>query len=156
MKEEQTKVGENHKTEIVEENIVRTFASRSPEVNKENIEAALEAYNVYKELSKAGLTIEQMETDQNLRNLIGLAIHTDWLKKNKNYPNENLKVPFSELDERTREKYLTVFDALLGIVKQNQEKYKVEKVKGHILPDYEDEEFVVLQAIRRKDNSNKR
>ena len=156
MKEEQTKVGENHKTEIVEENIVRTFASRSPEVNKENIEAALEAYNVYKELSKAGLTIEQMETDQNLRNLIGLAIHTGWLKRNETNPNESLKVPYNELDEWLREQKLIIFDALLSVVKQNKEKYKIEAVKGHILPDYEDEEFVVLQAIRRKDNSNKR
>lgn len=148
--EEQIKAGDNYKIETSEENILKTFTSLSVESKKENLEAAIGAYNVYEELSKAGITIEQMEKDQNLRTLIGLAIHTDWLKRNKNHPNESLKVPFNELDEWTRGQDLTVFDALISVVKHNKDKYTVEVVNGHILPNYEDEERLVLAAIRTR------
>lgn len=148
--EEQLNAGDNYKVETGEENILRKFTSLSAVSKKENLEAAIGAYNVYEELSKAGITIEQMETDNNLRNLIGLAIHTDWLKRNKNHPNESLKVPFNELDEWTRGQDLTVFDALISVVKQNKDKYIVETVSGYKLPDYETEEFLILAKIKKK------
>lgn len=90
-----------------------------------------------------------MENDQSLKNMIGLAIHTDWLKRNKNHSNDSLKVPYCELDEWTQSQDLTVFYALLEIVKQNKEKYTIKAVPGFVLPNYVEEEKQILQEIKK-------
>ena len=60
-----------------------------------------------------------MLENSEIRNLIGVGIHTDWMKRNPNHPNESLKVSYSELDDWTKQQDLTIFDALIKVVKKN-------------------------------------
>lgn len=139
----------NYKEETGEENILRPFARLSADSKKENLEAAQGAYNVYVQMSKAGISIEDMLNNPEIRDTIGVAIHTDWLKRNMDHPNESLKVPYSQLDEWTKNQDLVVFDALLGVVKKNLEQYKVMSEEGFVLPDYVEEEKNLLGSFGR-------
>lgn len=134
----------DYKIETGEENILRPFKDLSQDSKKENLSAALGAYEVYENLSKAGITIEQMETNPNIRNIIGVAIHTDWLKRNMDHENSSLLIPYNELDLQAKEQDLTVFDALLDVVKRNGNKYKIEKIDGYQIPNYQELEMEVL------------
>lgn len=147
--DEQKNAGENYKKDTGEENILRPFINLSAESKKENLEAAIGAYNVFVQMSKAGITIEQMEKNPEIANMIGIAIHTDWLKRNMNHPNEDLKVPYANLDEWTQNQDLTVFNALLSVVKLNPEKYFIPREEGFKLPDYEVEESELLGINKR-------
>lgn len=140
--EEQQKAGTDYKQG--EENILRPFTELSKDSQKENLEAAIGAANVYIELSQAGVTINEMETNPEMKELIGIAIHTDWLKRNKNHPNEDLKVPYKNLDEWTQQQDLTVYEALLRTVKENKEKYQVPVIKDKKIPNYEQAEKELL------------
>lgn len=140
----------NYKAETGEENILRPFKKLSSDSRKENLEAAIGAFNVYSEMSKAGISIEQMESDPKIKDMIGVAIHTDWLKRNMEHPNESLKVPYSQLDEWTKGQDLTVFYALIGVVKQNIEQYKIAAENGYELPNYTEEEVSLLESSGRK------
>ncbi len=126
------------------ENILLNFNELSADSKKENLEAAIGAFNVYEQMSKAGISIEEMEKNPEINNMIGIAIHTDWLKRNMNHENESLKVPYAELDSWTKKQDLTVFGALLDVVKKNRNMYSIDKVDGFELPDYEAEEREVL------------
>lgn len=126
------------------ENILRPFVKLSTASKKENLEAAIGAFNVYEQMSKAGISIDDMQNNPEIKNIIGIAIHTDWLKRNMDHPNESLKVPYSQLDEWTQQQDLTVFAALLDVVKTNLEKYGIKKEDGFILPNYEEEEKQLL------------
>lgn len=139
----------DYKIETSEENILRPFIQLSQDSKKENLSAALGAYEVYENLAKAGITIEQMETDPTIRNLIGIAIHTDWLKRNMDHENSTLLIPYNDLDLQAKEQDLTVFGALLDVVKRNGNKYKIDRVEGHQIPDYQALEVEVLS--RNKD-----
>lgn len=130
--------------ETGEENILRPFSKLSQDSKKENLRAALGAYEVYENLSKAGVTIEQMENDPNIKNLIGIAIHTDWLKRNMDHENEGLLIPYNQLDNQAKEQDLTVFNALLHVVKNNGDKYKIAPVPNFKIPDYQSLENEVL------------
>ncbi len=143
-------LGGNYKVGTGEENILRPFIKLSSDSKKENLEAAVGAFNVYCEMSKAGISIEQMGSDPEIREKIGIAIHTDWLKRNMDHPNESLKVPYSELDEWTKGQDLTVFDALISIVKKNPENYLIAVEEGYTLPDYSEEEATLLGANGKK------
>ncbi len=140
---------EDYKKETGEENILRPFTSLSADSKKENLEAAVGAYNVYVQMSKAGISIEDMLNNLEIRDIIGVAIHTDWLKRNMNHPNDSLKVPYSQLDEWTKSQDLVVFDALLGVVRKNLEQYKVMSEEGFVLPDYVEEEKNLLGSFDR-------
>ncbi len=133
-----------------EENILKSFKDLSADSKKENLDAAIGALNVYEEMSKAGISVEEMENDPEIKNQIGIAIHTDWLKRNMDHPNESLKVPYSDLDDWTKQQDLTVFGALLSVVKQNKEHFQVSPVEGFNLPDYEEEEKKVLGISEAK------
>lgn len=126
----------DYRIETGEENILRPFKDLSQDSKKENLSGALGAYQVYEDLAKAGITIHQMETDPQIRNLIGAAIHTDWLKRNMDHENNSLKIPYNELDEQGKEQDLTVFNALLKVVKQNGTKYIINPVPNHQIQDY--------------------
>jgi len=126
----------DYKTETGEENILRPFIVLSQASKKENIDGALGAYQVYEDLAMAGVTIEQMEKDYKIRNLIGIAIHTDWLQRNMNHENDNLKIPYNFLEKQGQEQDLTVFDALLKVVKVNGDKYMISPVQNHQIKDY--------------------
>ena len=130
--------------ETGEENILRPFSKLSHDSKKENLRAALGAYEVYENLSKAGITIEQMENNPNIKNIIGIAIHTDWLKRNMDHENENLLIPYNQLDAQAKEQDLTVFNALLHVVKNNGDKYKIAPVPNYKMPDYQSMESEVL------------
>lgn len=134
--EEQTKAGIHYKKETGEENILRPFLKLSADSKKENLDAAIGAFNVYEELSKAGISIEQMQSDSEILGIIGVAIHADWLKRNMDHPNDSLKVPYDQLDSWTQQQDITVFNALLSIVKEKREKYAIAPVEGYELPDY--------------------
>lgn len=138
----------DYKVETGEENILRPFRSLSADSKIENLDAAIGAYNVFETFSKAGISVAQMEIDEKLRNLIGVAIHVDWLKRNKEHPNSSLKVAYSELDDWTKQQDLTVFNALLSVVKANN--ISIGKVDGYTLPDYLVEEQIVLEQIKKK------
>ena len=140
--EEIRKAGNNYRNG--EENILRPFKELSADSKKENLEAAIGACNVYEEMCKAGVSIEEMEVNTEIRNMIGIAIHADWLKRNMNHPNESLKVPYAELDSWTQQQDLTVFGALLDVVKKNKNLYFINKEEGFVLPDYEAEERKIL------------
>ena len=132
------------------ENILRPFLKLSDASQKENLDAAIGAANVYVQLSEAGVSIQRMENDPEIRNLIGVAIHADWLKRNKEHPNDSLKVPYSQLDEWTQQQDLTVFGALLTAVKENPEKYAVQPVPGVSIPDYLSEEQAILESTNKR------
>jgi len=138
----------NYKKETAEENILRDFKYLSASSKKENLEAAVSAYSVFEQFSKAGISIEEMKTNAEIRNLIGVAIHTDWLKRNPNHENEDLKVAYSNLDEWTKSQDLTVFDALVSVAQQNN--VVINKEDGFNLPDYLLEEQMILENIRNK------
>ena len=123
--EEEIQRSPDYKRETGEENILKPFKDLSADSKKENLEAAIGALHVYEEMSKVGISIEQMENDPGIRNQIGVSIHDDWLRRNPDHPNESLKVPYSELDEWTKQQDLTVFSALLTVVKQNKEHFQV-------------------------------
>ena len=125
------------------ENILRPFEKLSIASQKENLDAARGAVKVYIELSQAGVSIDEMLNDPELREQIGIAIHTDWLERNKDHPNESLKVPYKKLDEWTQGQDLTVFNAMIGVV-QSDPKYLVGRVEGAVIPDYQAEEREVL------------
>lgn len=148
--DEQAKASSTMDYKEGKENILRSFLSLSSASRKENLEAAIGAANVYIQLREAGVSIERMETDPEIRDLIGVAIHADWLKRNKEHPNDSLKVPYSELDEWTQQQDLTVFGALLTAVKANPERYAVQPVAGVNIPDYLAEEQEVLGTVGKK------
>lgn len=95
-KEEKAFKGD-YKEETKEENILHDFKYLSADSQRENLEAAISAYTVFEELSKAGISIEEMLGNSEIRNLIGVGIHTDW----------------------TKQQDLTIFDALIKVVKKN-------------------------------------
>lgn len=140
--EEAAKAGTNYKDG--QENILRPFIELSSDSKKENLEAAIGAFNVYVQMSQAGISIEQMKNDPEMQGLIGVAIHTDWLKRNMDHPNDELKVPYSDLDEWTQQQDLTVFNALLNVVEKNKDRFAVAPVEGVSLPDYQEEERSLL------------
>ena len=144
---EMIKAGNNYRNG--EENILRSFLELSAESKKENLDAAIGAYNVFVEFSKAGITVEHMLNDENLTRMIGIAIHTDWLKRNPNHENESLKVPYDELDEWTQGQDITVFKALLEVVMKNKDKFLVNVEPGFQLPNYLEEEKVILESMRQ-------
>lgn len=127
-----------------EENILVPFKELSDDSKKENLEAAIGAFNVYEQMSFAGISLEEMKMDSYIREMIGVAIHADWLSRNMNHPNESLKVPYEQLDLWTQKQDLVVFDALLDIVIKNGEKYFVDMVEEYDLPDYEQKEREIL------------
>jgi len=134
----------DYKIETQEENILRPFSKLSQDSKKENLSAALGAYEIYENLAKAGITIEQMQTDPNIRYLIGVAIHTDWLKRNKDHDNSNLLISYNELDNQTKEQDLTVFDALLHVVKKSGDGYRILPIPNYQIPDYQAFELEIL------------
>lgn len=140
--EEKTKAGTNYRNG--EENILRPFSDLSSASQKENLDAAVGAVSVFIQLSQAGISIEEMQSNPELRHTIGMAIHADWMKRNPNHPNSSLRVRYDELDEWTQGQDLTVFDALVNTVRKNPQKFAVAPVEGYVLPDYEAEERVVL------------
>ena len=138
----------DYRAETKEENILRSFIKLSSDSKKENLSAALGAFRVYEDLSKAGISIEQMENDSKIRNLIGIAIHTDWLKRNMDHEDESIKIPFNELTEQAKEQDLTVFGALLYVVKKDINRYKINPEQNHQISNYEELEKEVLSNIK--------
>jgi len=130
-----------------EENILRSFESLSEESKKENLEAAKGAANVFDDLINQGISIDQMEHDVKLRKIIGKAIHADWLKRNLDHPNKSLLVPYEELDDWTKQQDLTVFDALLDVVKKYPKITQKEIDYDKLNNKYAEEE---LQILNRK------
>lgn len=143
--EEQIKAGQDYIDG--EENILRDFCDLSKDSQTENLNAAISAYNVFEQFSNAGISIEKMKADKKIRYLIGIAIHTDWLKRNSNHSNESLKVSYSELDDWTKQQDLTVFDALLTVVIQNN--ITIDRKADYTLPNFEEEEKKTLKLIKK-------
>ena len=139
----------DYREQSKEENILHDFKYLSADSQKENLEAAISAYKVFEELSKVGISIEEMLENAEIRNLIGVGIHTDWMKRNPNNSNESLKVPYSELDDWTKQQDLTVFDALIKVIKKNN--VKIEKdVNRFFMPDYLLEESKTLENLKNQ------
>ena len=132
-----------------EENILRPFSELSHASQEENLSAAIGAVRVFTELAKAGVTIDEMKNNAEMRHLIGVAIHLDWIKRNPNHPNDSLKVPYDELDEWTQQQDLTVFDAMLDVVMSEPSKYRIAQVDGVIVPDYEELEKEVFGHTKK-------
>lgn len=138
----------DYKKESQEENILRNFKTLSVDSKKENLEAAISAYKVYEELKRAGVTDEQLTSNSEIRNLIGVAIHTDWMRRNPEHPNDSLKVSYEELDDWTKSQDLTVFDALVKVARKNN--VEILSEDGYRLPDYLLEEQQTLSDIKGK------
>ena len=130
------------------ENILRDFLLLSNDSKKENLDAAIGAYNVFEDYSKAGVSVSSMENDPKIKEQIGVAIHADWLKRNPEHPNDSLKVPYNELDEWTQAQDLSVFSALLQTVKENE--ISIDKVAGYTVKDAKEEEAKALDAIKNR------
>ena len=151
--DEEKKVNLNtgdYKEETNEENILRDFSSLSAASKIENLQAAISAYTVFEQLSKLGINIGEMVNNPNVRNVIGIGIHTDWLKRNLDHPNESLKVPYSELDDWTKQQDLTVFDAMIKVVKKHN--VVISPVKEFCIPEYSFEQAKVLEDYKSKKN----
>ena len=128
--EEITKMGFDYNPKTQEENILRPFCDLSTDSQKENLSAAFGAVAVYEEYMKRGFTREQLGSEQ-LKAEIGTLIHTDWMRRNEiTNSNKHLFVPYSELDDWTKQQDLDVFYAILEEVNKNPEKYMVEKEDG--------------------------
>ena len=130
------------------ENILRDFLLLSNDSKKENLDAAIGAYNVFEDYSKAGVSIASMKEDDEVRKLIGIAIHADWLKRNPEHPNDSLKVPYNELDEWTQSQDLSVFSALLEVVEKSG--ITIKPVAGYVAKDAIEEETRALVAIKNR------
>ena len=72
------------------------------------------------------------------------AIHTDWLKRNLDHEDESIKIPYSDLTEQAKEQDLTVFGALLHVVKKDMSRYKINPEPNHQIQNYEELEKEVL------------
>ena len=138
----------DYKVETGEENILRDFKYLSADSQKENLEAAISAYSVFEEMCKSGYEIEDMTTNSDIRALIGMAIHADWIERNPDHADKDLLVPYEELDEWTKDQDLTVFDALVSVVQRSG--VVIAREEGYALPDYRGKEEQALKAIRNK------
>lgn len=129
-KEEQERLGDDYNKETQEENILKPFYDLSADSQKENLQAAMGAAYVYEEYMKRGATLEQFETEE-AKKAVGTLIHASWMSRNeRTETNKHLFIPYSELDDWTKQQDLDVFNALLEEVKKNPEKYAVEKEEG--------------------------
>ena len=128
------------------ENILKDFVDLSTSSKKESLDGASSAVNIYIALSEAGISIRDMEYNASIRNIIGTYIHTEWLKRNKNHPNKSLMVPFSQLDEFEKKQDLNIFDIMLSVVKDNDDKYHISSLNTP-LPNYIEDECEVLKQL---------
>lgn len=144
----------DYKSESKEENILVDFKLLSKDSQKENLDAAISAYAVFEDMLNAGISLDEMYNSPEIRNQIGIGIHTDWLKRNPNHSNDSLKVPYSELDDWTKQQDLTVFDALLKVVKYKNINIE-HSIKKVDIPNYSEEERKVLEQIRLQKQDSK-
>ena len=137
------------KRDLTDEEIARDLITGNYDLEKgENLDAAIGAYNVFEDYSKAGVSISSMKSDPEVREQIGIAIHADWLKRNPEHPNDSLKVPYNELDEWTQSQDLSVFSALLEVVEKSG--ITIKPVAGYVAKDAIEEETRALAAIRNR------
>ena len=121
--EEQIRLKDDYKEG--KENILRDFNLLSLSSQNEVVHGSISAIDVYIIFLKKGFSLEEMERDMQVREMIGSYIHEEWLKRNPNYPDKKILVPYSELDDDSKKKDLNIFDVILSVVKEN---YKFQNV----------------------------
>ena len=65
------------------------------------------------------------------------------------HPDDSLKVPFDYLDDWTKRQDITVYKALMSVVKNNPEIYKVQQVEGAMIPNYAELENELLGSRKQ-------
>lgn len=146
---EENLIDNNYKVETGEENILRPFAKLSADSRREYLEVAIACFKTYSEMSKAGISIDQMEKSQEIRDMVGLSINNNLLRRNMEYIDESLIVPYSQLDDYVKEQDLKAFDTLINTVKSNINKYEVKKEEGYSLPNYLEEQERILETTHK-------
>lgn len=121
------------------ENILRSYDNLSSVSKLELINKAKSAYNVYYELSKAGMSISDMEAN---KELVGLGMYIEWLKNNK----PNYAVNYEEISSSIKEENMIAFDKLLEVVKKDKN-YKISPVDNYSVPDYLTIEKELIEKI---------
>ena len=132
----------DYKYSTGEENILRPFNELSELSKKENVAAAIDAYNAYKELIEAGITLEEMKKNSEVRNLVLKSMNISQMKGDLEY-----RVRFSELDEREKEKDLFAFDVLINVVENNRS-YTLYPLVDKEVPDYDKIENNIIEGIQ--------
>ena len=135
---------EDFKASTGEENILRPFQELSMVSKADNIAAAAYAVEAYKELASAGISVDAMKHDIDLRTLAEKSMHISYLKEHKDD-----KTYFMNLDSETKEKDLRVFDVLLEII-ENAREYTLYPVKDVTIPDYDQIEKDVINGVFKK------
>ena len=134
------------KTETIEENILTPFKNLSFHFRKEVLEISADMYLVFEQFSLAGYSNEHMLANEELRQKIGLTIHTNWLKRHCEDQVPMVNVSYSELDNEVKTQYLKFFDILLKIANNN--KFYIEKIEDYKLPNYESLEQKILEKTK--------
>lgn len=120
----------------------------SQDMQREILASVISSYTVFEDLSKAGISIDEMLVNEEFRNIIGTALHTEWLKRNSETLNRNLKIPFSKLDSQTKKQYLIIFDNLIRFIRDNN--IKTDKNYSNLpMPDYSLKEKNVLLDLNK-------
>lgn len=123
------------------ENILRPFKELSTEAKKKNIAASIDAFNAYKELTEAYVSIDDMENDNDTRILVTKAMNVSQMKNDPSY-----RVKYADLPEAEKENDLYAFDILIDTVKNNREYFLYPLVDVDI-PDYDTIEENIINGV---------
>lgn len=127
------------------ENILKDFNELSSVSKMEAMDGAISSIKVYEDLRFANISIDNMNDDK-IKDIIGIAIHNDWLKRNIDHASDNLKASYLELDEWNKLQDLNIFYIMLDIIKDNPSRYYIES-KNMELPNYMEEEKEILKNM---------
>lgn len=153
-KEEQKNAGlSNYNPETKEENILRPFVKLSADSQRENLEAAKGAVNVYEEYAKRGVSIAELSKPK-AQHAIGTVIHADWMMRNeKTDSNSYLFTSYKDLDDWTKQQDLDLFSAVIAEIKKDEAKYAVAQEEGLPAIDPEEIERNALDAKAAESSS---
>ena len=125
------------------ENILVDYNSLSDAFKKPLIAAATSAYDVYYELSKAGLSIDEM---RNSEELVGIGMNVNYLRNTMSAP----VIKYTDLDFESKDRNKKMFNRLLEIVEKNKDLYKIEPVDGYEIPNYPELEEKIEYSINNQ------
>lgn len=130
----------DYKHSTGEENILRPFSELSELSKRTNIAAATDAFNAYKELVEAGISLEDIKNNETNRTLMLKAMNVSAMKADPEY-----RIKFADLTQDEKEKDLFAFDVLTKVVENNRS-YTLYPVVDVEVPDYDQIETDIIEG----------
>lgn len=130
----------DYKHSTGEENILRPFSELSELSKRTNIAAATDAFNAYKELVEAGISLEDIKNNETNRTLMLKAMNVSAMKADPEY-----RIKFADLTQDEKEKDLFAFDVLTKVVENNRS-YTLYPVVDAEVPDYDQIETDIIEG----------